>query len=278
MTETLINPHRKDGCYVRRLPLLASLITCLTILSGCASQNKNTVVVDSENQDTRVRMIIIHHTSEDFQGSLDILTKDSSRPVSSHYLVPEPGDPSYKDKTLKVYQLVPEAGRAWHAGSSYWAGRTALNDMSVGIEIVNQNDGVDPYPADQFEAIVELVGYLADKYDIQREWIVTHADISTVGKTDPRGFPTHELIMRVYDPAANLPDDVVREAAWNAAGIPFNPRAAFPRYAREHNLGTPQTEEFDFSYKGVNYRGQGFSEAIVYAQVGDWENLKEMSW
>ena len=83
---------------------------------------------------------------------------------------------------------------------------------------------------------------------------------------------------RIYDPVANLPEDVVREAAWNAAGIAFNPQAAFPRYAREHDLGVPQTEEFDFSYKGINYRGQGFGKAIVFAKVGDWGNVKEMNW
>ncbi len=96
------------------MPLTGLLMTCVALFSGCASQN--TVVVNSANQDTRVRMIVIHHTSEDFQGSLDILTKDSSNPVSSHYLIPEPADPSYTDKKLKLYSLVPEEGRAWHAG------------------------------------------------------------------------------------------------------------------------------------------------------------------
>ena len=216
MTESLINPHRKDGCYVRRLPLLALLITCLTILSGCASQNKNTVVVDSENQDTRVRMIVIHHTSEDFQGSLDILTKDSSRPVSSHYLVPEPGDPSYKDKTLKVYQLVPEAGRAWHAGSSYWAGRTALNDMSVGIEIVNQTycrNAAEPasqgeagqpparicfypdFPESQLAMVIDLLrGITARHSEVKPTDIVGHSDIAPQRKIDPGPrFPWQRL-------------------------------------------------------------------------------------
>ncbi|MEJ2209840.1 MAG: N-acetylmuramoyl-L-alanine amidase [Anaerolineae bacterium] len=217
---------------------------------------------------TDISCVVLHATAGSLSATLGWFANPNAG-VSAHYVVAKNG---------QVYQMVEEKNEAYHAGASSYQGRENFNDFSIGIEIVNQHDGVDPYPADQFEAVVELVHYLADKYDIQREWIVTHADISTVGKTDPRGFPTHELIMRVYDPAANLPDDVVREAAWNAAGIPFNPRAAFPRYAREHNLGTPQTEEFDFSYKGVNYRGQGFSEAIVYAQVGDWENLKEMSW
>jgi hypothetical protein len=55
------------------------------------------------------------------------------------------------------------------------------------------------------------------------------------------------------------------------------PEAAFSKYAREHELGTPQTDEFDFSCKGVNYRGQGFSQGIVCVKVDDWAN-KEMNW
>jgi hypothetical protein len=212
--------------------------------------------------------VVLHATAGSLAGTLAWFANPASG-VSAHYVVAKNG---------VVYQMVEEQMLAHHAGASRYQGRERYNDFSIGIEIVNQNDGQDPYPPDQFEEMVELVGYLVVKYDIQREWIVTHADISTVGKTDPRGFPVHELISRVYDPAANLPDDVVREAAWTAAGIPFNPQAAFPRYAREHDLGTPQTQEFDFSYKGVNYRGQGFSGAIVYCQVGDWGNLKEMEW
>jgi N-acetyl-anhydromuramyl-L-alanine amidase AmpD len=216
MTKTLSNAHGPAMRYIRRLPLLTLLVTGVTILSGCAAQNKNTVVVESENQDTRVRMIVIHHTSEDFQGSLDILTKDSSRPVSSHYLVPEPGDPSYKDKNLKVYQLVPEEGRAWHAGSSYWAGRTALNDMSVGIEIVNQTycrNAAEPaprveagqpparicfypdFPESQLAMVIDLLrGITARHPEVKPTDIVGHSDIAPQRKIDPGPrFPWQRL-------------------------------------------------------------------------------------
>jgi hypothetical protein len=216
----------------------------------------------------KVDCVVLHATVGSLTATLAWFANPSSG-VSAHYVVAKNG---------VMYQMVEERKLAHHAGASRYQGRENFNDFSIGIEIVNKNDGLDPYPPDQFEGMVNLVGYLVETYEIQREWIVTHADVSTVGKTDPRGFPIHELITRIYDPTANLPDDVVREAAWNAAGIPFNPEAAFPKYAREHDLGNPQTQEFDFSYKGINYRGQGFSLAIVYCQVGDWGNLKEMSW
>ena len=227
----------------------------------------------SENYSERpagmeIDCVVLHATVGSLSATLGWFSNPDSG-VSAHYVVA---------KTGRVYQMVEEEKRAHHAGASSFQGREDFNRFSVGIEIVNKNDGQDPYPPDQFEAVVNLVDYLAAKYDIERQWIVTHADISTVGKTDPRGFPVLELLARIYDPEANLPDDVVREAAWNAAGIPYNPEAAFSRYARDHGLGTPQTEEFDFSYKGVNYRGQGFSQGIVYTKVGDWANIREMTW
>jgi hypothetical protein len=223
---------------------------------------------DDRPAGVKIDCVVLHATAGGLSGTLAWFINPESG-VSAHYVVAKNGT---------VYQMVEESKRAHHAGASQFQGRTDFNDFSIGIEIVNQNDGKDPYPPDQFEATVDLVSYLVKKYQIERKWVVTHADVSTVGKTDPRGFPVLDLVQRVYDPLTNLPEDVVREAAWSAAGIPFNPQAAFAKYAREHDLGVPQTQEFDFSYKGVNYRGQGFGKAIVYAKVGDWGNIKELSW
>lgn len=224
--------------------------------------------VESRPSGVKIDCVVLHATAGGLSGTLATFENPESG-RSAHYVVARNG---------KLFQMVEEKDLAHHAGASSYQDRRDFNRFSIGIEMVNLNDGIDPWTADQFEVVVDLVSYLVEKYQIERQWVVTHADISTAGKTDPRGFPTHELITRIYDPTANLPEAVVQEAAWNAAGIAFNPEAAFPKYAREHDLGVPQTEEFDFSYKGVNYRGQGFGKAIVFAKVGDWATIKEMSW
>jgi N-acetylmuramoyl-L-alanine amidase len=134
-----------------------SRLLLLTLLSpalpGCASQ----VRVASENFNSRVSLIVIHHTTENFADSLHTLTERSGYPVSSHYLIPEPDDPTYDRGKLRVHELVPETYRAWHAGESYWGGRTSLNDQSIGIELVNRT-WCHRSPVDTGNGIVEAAG------------------------------------------------------------------------------------------------------------------------
>jgi N-acetyl-anhydromuramyl-L-alanine amidase AmpD len=228
MTQFNIRKPFRPSRLVIRWPGVAILAIGLATLTACASQN--TVFVGSQNQDTRVRIVVIHHTSEDFQGSLNILTKDSGNPVSSHYLVPEPGDPSYNEKDLKVYQLVPEEGRAWHAGSSYWAGKTSLNDMSVGIEIVNETycrnseqatetgqSDHEParicffpdFPESQMKLVIDLLdGILTRHTEVKPTDIVGHSDIAPQRKIDPGPrFPWQRLYRLGY--GAWYDDDTV---------------------------------------------------------------------
>lgn len=192
----------------------SSLLMVMLLMVACDDQNN--VVVESSNQDTRIRVVVIHHTTADFQESLDILTEPSNRPVSSHYLIPEPGDPSYQNKDLKLYTLVSEEARAWHAGSSYWAGKVALNDMSIGIELVNQTyclkseaeipvDDVDQVPArlcfypdfaePQLNILIELLdGILQRHTEVRPTHIVGHSDIAPQRKIDPGPrFPWQRL-------------------------------------------------------------------------------------
>ena len=170
------------------------------------------VELDSENQSGRVDYLIVHYTSEDFGESLRLLTERTDRPVSSHYLVPERSDPTYPHHRLKVYRLVEEDQRAWHAGRSYWRGNSNLNNRSIGIEIVNRARciGGDPelvmedpatycefprYDEEQIELVIELVLDILRRHpNIDPDDILAHSDIAPNRKLDPGpAFPWRRL-------------------------------------------------------------------------------------
>jgi len=187
-------------------------------LSSCITTQEE-IYLPSENFNSRVSIIVIHHTSSNFEESVNILTKASSRPVSSHYLVPDPSDETYTNDTLEVYKLVPETERAWHAGRSYWAGKSGLNDQSIGIEVVNQtycthgnaiidmmSDGEEEalakricfypdFPETQMEVLIELLRDILQRHpEIKPINIIGHSDIAPDRKIDPGPrFPWQRL-------------------------------------------------------------------------------------
>lgn len=104
--------------------------------------------------------------------------RDPAAKVSSHYVVDEVGT---------VFGLVPEAVRAWHAGVSFWRGRTGLNDNSIGIEIVNPGHewGYGPFPALQMAAVCELALGILSRHPIPVRNVVGHSDVAPDRKQDP---------------------------------------------------------------------------------------------
>lgn len=209
-----------------RLSAAIAATALLALAAGCAGST-STVRVPSENQNSRVSIVVIHFTSIDFDTSLRVLTERSSRPVSSHYLIPEPNDTSYDKSRLKVYELVDEERRAWHAGVSYWRGKTGLNDQSIGIELVNvpnchripESDEPDAgvpaagseamlnpeepeevcffpdFAESQIVLLTELLDDIVDRHpDIKPTHIVAHSDIAPDRKIDPGPrFPWQRL-------------------------------------------------------------------------------------
>jgi len=171
-------------------------------LSGCIS-NKYTFI-ESENFDTRVSYLIIHFTSQNTQESIRTLTENSLFPVSSHYLITDTG---------KVIQMVNENERAWHAGRSYWQGFTAINDLSIGIEIVNQSGckkeieeissigslnkycTFESFSEDQIQNLIKLIEGILERHPrIKPFGILAHSDIAPTRKLDPGPlFPWEEL-------------------------------------------------------------------------------------
>jgi N-acetylmuramoyl-L-alanine amidase len=133
---------------------------------------------DARPDDVPVDMLILHYTGmQSAQAALDRL-RDSVARVSSHYVVDEDGT---------VWRLVAERRRAWHAGLSHWRGHTALNDRSVGIEIVNPGHewGYRRFPALQMAAVCDLCLAILGRHPIPARNVVGHSDVTPDRKQDP---------------------------------------------------------------------------------------------
>jgi N-acetyl-anhydromuramyl-L-alanine amidase AmpD len=142
-----------------------------------------------------IDMVIIHYTEVSMAKTIEIF-QDPNAKVSSHYMIGKKGG---------LYQFVREEDKAWHAGDSYWQGRTALNNNSIGIEIVN--DGKSPYTNKQVASLITLLRDLVKRYNIQLKNILGHSDIAPLRKDDPGIlFPWQKLAEHnlAYYPKSNI--------------------------------------------------------------------------
>ena len=152
----------------------------------------------SPNQSSRagadISMIVLHATVGGHASSLAWLTNPQSG-VSTHYLI---------SKTAHIDQLVPDARAAWHAGKSRWFNLDSddIQRQSIGIELVNNNTGHDPYPAVQLDALLWLSRMLVSECRIIPDMVTRHLDIAIPKgrKTDPAGFPWLKFKSDLYAP------------------------------------------------------------------------------
>lgn len=161
---------------------------CLALLamavSACAPLPQRTHLPVEQRpsanfDERRPNFVILHHTGSAQAGRALAALTDPARAVSSHYLVARDG---------RIYHLVDELARAWHAGDSYWGGNRDMNSASIGIEL--DNDGEEPFAQTQIQSLLALLADLKMRYRIPAANFLGHADVAPRRKTDPgREFP-----------------------------------------------------------------------------------------
>jgi len=255
-----------------------SLLCCSTLLLAACSSGPPLQIDSStwrsQGHDSRVQFLILHYTDEDMAGSAKILTTTD---VSSHYLVSDESPP-------RIYRLVDEDQRAWHAGVSAWGPYGGLNAASIGIEIVNrggrrQPDGslqFTPYAPEQIERVVALVKDIVQRHQIRPERVLGHSDIAPQRKIDPGPlFPWQRLAAEglvLWPDAALLAEALPRYAA----ALPDV--AWFQQALARHGFRVPlhgQLDEptrrvlsaFQMKYRPARYDGQPDAEtaALLHA-------------
>ncbi len=147
----------------------------------------------------RANFVVLHYTSDNNpEQALRTLTDPVSK-VSAHYLVARDG---------KIYALVDERARAWHAGVSYWGGNRDANSASIGIEL--DNDGREEFAEPLVDSLLALLADLKARYAIPAANFLGHSDVAPRRKPDPgKLFPWRQLAARGFglwcDPPYRVP-------------------------------------------------------------------------
>ncbi len=113
--------------------------------------------------------------------------KNPRHKVSCHYLINRKG---------KITKMVKEEHVAWHAGKSKWKNFVNLNEISIGIELVNKGHrfGYQNFPAKQINSLIKICETLKKKYKIKNQNFLGHSDIAPLRKIDPgEKFPWKKL-------------------------------------------------------------------------------------
>jgi N-acetylmuramoyl-L-alanine amidase len=205
----------------------------------------NLIEAPSPNFDARTAppdILVLHYTGmRGGEAALDRL-RDPEAKVSAHYMVEEDG---------RVFRLVPEERRAWHAGVSYWKGERNINGVSIGVEIVNPGHefGYRPFTEPQIAAVIELVGDIRSHWTIGDDRIVGHSDVAPGRKEDPGElFPWKRLAQAGHGLWAEVPPAPGKPLAEGAQGVEvFALQAGFTRLGYD----LPPSGQFDVATKAV---------------------------
>lgn len=127
--------------------------------------------------------VIIHFTAQD-SVKQTLKTFTLVRPqVSAHYVVAKDG---------KVFHMLNDYLRAWHAGISKWGSISDMNSCSIGIEI--DNNGNEPFNDAQVKSLLALLTQLKKVYNIPTANFIGHQDIAPLRKPDPGPFFPWKLL------------------------------------------------------------------------------------
>jgi N-acetylmuramoyl-L-alanine amidase len=104
------------------------------------------------------------------------------------------------DRDGSLVRSVPEGQIAHHV-----FGHSA---HSIAIELINDGDGIDPYPEAQLSAVTALIQDIAKRRGISRQGVKRHSDL------DVGVMPCDRSKRRKVDPGAAFPFEAVLDAAF----------------------------------------------------------------
>jgi N-acetylmuramoyl-L-alanine amidase len=199
----------------------------------CPSLNQG-----ERRDDLRPSLVVIHYTAmASAEAALDRLC-DPVAEVSAHYLIGRDG---------RLWQMVAENQRAWHAGVGEWAGQDDINSRSIGIEL--DNGGDHPFSEPQMAVLELLLEQVMKRWSIPAEGVIGHSDMAPGRKIDPGSR---------FDWARLACLGLARRSPGAAAPGLVDPADALPlllrRYARDLGYTAAADDETLLSTLRLRYR------------------------
>ncbi|HVC52440.1 MAG TPA: N-acetylmuramoyl-L-alanine amidase [Stellaceae bacterium] len=219
---------------------------------------------DSRGEPPRIDMLVLHYTGmQSAQAALDRLC-DPAAKVSSHYVIEEDGT---------LWRLVPDERRAWHAGVSYWEGGRGLNDVSLGLEIVNPGHewGYRRFPEAQLGVVEALCRDLTARHRIPAHRVVGHSDIAPDRKADPGELFDWPRLARAGIGIWPAPADDLAQRRGQPVGVVARARAlsSLARIGYEVVPGNEQPALAAFQRRFRPERWDGRLDAETAARLGE---------
>jgi len=122
----------------------------------------------------RPTLVVLHYTAmETADSALDRLCAPGLE-VSAHWLIAADG---------RVFRLVDEGRRAWHAGAVAWGAVDDVNSASIGIELDNRGD--HPFAAAQMAVLEAVLRDVLGRWSIPPHGVIAHSDLAPARKVDP---------------------------------------------------------------------------------------------
>ena len=186
----------------RQSAAIGFVLTALVLAAGDAQARRTGAV-----RALPIDMVVIHSTGgptcDDVTGKAiwvkagaleDNLRHIEAHPVLGiHYMID-------RDGTLRA--SVPEGQVAHHV--------YRFSERSIAIELINDGDGIDPFPEAQLVALVDLLRDMTQRRGIRRDGIKRHSDLDhgllpcdrkQRRKVDPgASYPYESILDRVFEP------------------------------------------------------------------------------
>jgi N-acetyl-anhydromuramyl-L-alanine amidase AmpD len=184
----------------RKFPLIWLLLIAITIPASDAEARRN-----GSLRKEAIDMVVIHSTGG---PTCDVKTDkpvwvaagtlaenmrniEANPNLGIHYMID-------RDGTLRA--SVPEEQMVHHV--LHYSGR------SIAIELINDGDGIDPFPDAQLASLVNLLRDIKQRHGIKREGIMRHSDLDhgrmSCNKTQRRkvdpgnAFPYTSILDQVF--------------------------------------------------------------------------------